>query len=57
METTVAKTEGYCLSVATVKQISDNLRVSGHANPNDLQLMLNLMKPKYFILSKVNTAS
>ena len=23
--------------------------MSGHANPNDLQLMLNLMKPKYFI--------
>lgn len=25
------------------------MRVSGHANPNDLQLMLNLMRPTYFI--------
>ena len=50
METTVAKTEDIVHRAgATVKQISDNLRVSGHANPNDLQLMLNLMKPKYFI--------
>ena len=50
METTVAKTEDIVYRAgATVKQISDNLRVSGHANPNDLQLMLNLMKPKYFI--------
>ncbi|MEE1498450.1 MAG: ribonuclease J, partial [Enterococcus hirae] len=32
-----------------VKLISENMRVSGHANPNDLQLMLNLMRPTYFI--------
>ena len=50
METTVAKTEDMIYrSGGDVKQISDNLRVSGHANPNDLQLMMNFMKPKYFI--------
>jgi len=50
METVVAKTEDIIYRAGgTVKNISDNLRVSGHASPNDLQLMLNLMKPKYFI--------
>ncbi|MDF0479239.1 ribonuclease J [Vagococcus sp. PNs007] len=50
METTVAKTEDMIYRAGgTVKSISDNFRVSGHANPNDLKLMLNLMKPKYFI--------
>lgn len=50
METVVAKTEDMVYRAGgDVKQISDNLRVSGHANANDLQLMLNLMSPKYFI--------
>jgi len=50
METIVAKTEDMIYRAGgTVKQISDNFRVSGHANPNDLQLMLNMMKPKYLI--------
>lgn len=50
METVVAKTEDIVYRAGgTVKQISDELRVSGHGNANDLQLMLNLMKPKYFI--------
>lgn len=50
METTVAKAEDMIYKAGgTVKSISDNFRVSGHANPNDLKLMLNLMKPKYFI--------
>lgn len=50
METVVAKTEDIVYRAGgTVKQISDNFRVSGHANPNDLQLMLNLVRPKYFI--------
>ena len=31
----------------TVKQITQNLHVSGHANGRDLQLMINLLKPKY----------
>ncbi|MGC6770231.1 ribonuclease J [Enterococcus sp. LJL51] len=50
METVVAKTEDIVYRAGgTVKQISDNLRVSGHGNPTDLQLMINLMKPKYFV--------
>ncbi len=50
METTVAKTEDMVYRAGgTVKQISDNLRVSGHGNQNDLKLMINFMKPKYFI--------
>lgn len=50
METVVAKTEDIVYRAGgTVKQISDNLRVSGHGNPADLQLMLNLMKPTFFI--------
>lgn len=31
----------------SVKMITQNLRVSGHANGRDLQLMMNLIKPKY----------
>ncbi len=50
METMVAKTEDIIYRAGgTVKLISENMRVSGHANPNDLQLMLNLMRPTYFI--------
>ena len=50
METYVAKTEDMIYRAGgTVKNISDNMRVSGHANPKDLQLMLNLMHPNCFI--------
>lgn len=50
METIVAKTEDMIYrSGATVKNISENFRVSGHANPSDLQLLLNLLKPDYLI--------
>ena len=50
METIVAKTEDIIYRAGgTVKLISENMRVSGHANPNDLQLMINLMKPTYFV--------
>jgi ribonuclease J len=50
METMVAKTEDMIYRAGgTVKMISDNLRVSGHAHPRDLQLMMNFMQPKYFI--------
>lgn len=50
VETTVAKTEDMIYRAGgTVKTISDNLYVSGHGNQNDLKLMLNLMKPKYFV--------
>lgn len=50
METTVAKTKDWIYKAgATVKTVSDNVKVSGHASPKDLQLMLNLMRPKYVI--------
>ncbi|MFR4750479.1 MAG: ribonuclease J [Enterococcus raffinosus] len=50
METTVAKTEDMIYRAGgIVKSISENLRVSGHANPRDLQMMMNFMSPKYFI--------
>lgn len=31
----------------TVKMITQNLRVSGHANARELQLMMNLLRPQY----------
>ncbi|AQS52923.1 Ribonuclease J 2 [Jeotgalibaca dankookensis] len=50
METVVAKTKNILYRAgATVKEISDTLKVSGHATPNDLKLMMNLLQPKYFI--------
>lgn len=50
METIVAKTEDMVYRAGgVVKTISDNLQVSGHGNQNDLKLMMNLLKPKYFI--------
>ncbi|MGX6978058.1 ribonuclease J [Vagococcus elongatus] len=50
METEMAKTEDMVYRAGgTVRTISDNIKVSGHASPDELQLMLNLMKPKYFI--------
>ncbi|CAD5899809.1 MULTISPECIES: ribonuclease J [Carnobacterium] len=50
METTVAKTEDMIYRAGgTVKQISTNLKASGHGTAKDLQLMINLLKPTYFI--------
>lgn len=50
METQVAKAEDMVYRAGgQVKLIAQDLRVSGHANPNDLQLMMNFMKPTYFI--------
>lgn len=50
VETTVAKTEDMIYRAGgMVKSISENMRVSGHANPRDLQLMINFLKPKYFV--------
>lgn len=50
MEVTVAQAENLIYRAGgTVKQISDNLKASGHATPNDLKLMINLLKPTYFI--------
>lgn len=50
METAVAKTRDMIYRAgADVKAISDELNSSGHASRNDLQLMMNLLKPKYVI--------
>lgn len=50
MEVNVAKTENQVYRAGgTVKSISDNLKASGHATPNDLQWMINLLNPEYFI--------
>lgn len=47
-ETTVAKTKDLIYRAgAQVKSISDNVHASGHATPNDLKLLVNLLKPKY----------
>ncbi|MGX5164928.1 ribonuclease J [Limosilactobacillus reuteri] len=49
-ETEVQKTKDMIYRTgAEVKFISDDLNPSGHANQNDEQLMLNFMKPKFFI--------
>ena len=49
-ETEVQKTKDMIYRTgAEVKFISDDLNPSGHANQNDDQLMLNFMKPKFFI--------
>ena len=50
METNVAKTRDMIYrSGADVKSISDELNYSGHASKNDLQLMMNLLKPRYVL--------
>lgn len=49
-ETEVQKTKDMIYRTgAEVKFISDDLNPSGHANQNDEQLMLNFMKPQFFI--------
>lgn len=50
MEVSVSKTENQVYRAGgTVKAISDNLKATGHATPKDLQWMINLLNPKYFI--------
>lgn len=50
METMVAKTRDMIYRAgADVKAISDELNSPGHANRNDLQLMMNLLHPRYVI--------
>ncbi|CAK8053716.1 ribonuclease J [Eupransor demetentiae] len=50
MESYVAHTRNMLFKQgADVKQISADLRSSGHASANDLQLMINFVKPKYFM--------
>ena len=47
-EAVVARVENMIYQAGgVVKLITQNLRVSGHANAHDLQLMLNLLQPKY----------
>lgn len=47
-EAVVARVENMIYKAGgSVKSITKNLRVSGHANGRDLQLMLNLLKPQY----------
>ncbi|AYM03036.1 ribonuclease J [Levilactobacillus yiduensis] len=50
MDTTVAQTRDMIYRAGgEVKAISDELNSSGHAYKRDLQLMLNLLKPKYLV--------
>ena len=50
METNIAKTRDMIFrSGANIKTIADNLNLSGHASRNDIQLMINLLKPQYLI--------
>ncbi|EXJ24253.1 Ribonuclease J2 (endoribonuclease in RNA processing) [Alkalibacterium sp. AK22] len=50
MEVTVAETENLIYRAGgTVVKLSSLLKASGHATPNDLQLMINLLHPTYFI--------
>jgi len=50
MEVTMAKTENLIYRAGgTVTKISDKYKASGHATPGDLQLMINLLNPRYFI--------
>lgn len=47
-EAVVARVENMIYqSGGVVKSVTDNLRVSGHANARDVQLLLNLLRPKY----------
>lgn len=50
MEVEVSKTENLVYRAGgKVKTISDNLKASGHGTPTDLQWMINLLNPEYFI--------
>lgn len=47
-EAVVARVENMIYQTGgVVKSVTDNLRVSGHANARDVQLMLNLLRPTY----------
>lgn len=49
-EAAVARVENLIYKAGgRVKSITKNLRVSGHANARDLQLLINLLKPKYLM--------
>lgn len=50
MEKVVGRTKNMIYGAGgSVKEISDTFKVSGHATPNDLKLMMNLLHPTFFI--------
>lgn len=50
VEVAAAKTENKVYRAGgKVKAVTDNLKASGHGTPKDLQWMLNLLDPEYFI--------
>ncbi|MCC5895006.1 MAG: ribonuclease J [Alkalibacterium sp.] len=50
MEVMVADTENMIYRAGgRVVKLSSKIKASGHATPNDLQLMINLLNPTYFI--------
>ncbi len=50
METILAKTKDMIYRAGgEVKAVGDDLHASGHANKNDLQLMLNLLHPQFLM--------
>ncbi|WP_407891352.1 ribonuclease J [Lacticaseibacillus sp. N501-2] len=50
METMAARTKDLIYRAGgEVKTVSDTLHASGHANKQDLQLMLNLLRPKFVV--------
>lgn len=50
MEKVVGRTKNMIYGAGgSVKEISDTFKVSGHATPNDLKLMINLLHPTFFI--------
>ena len=50
METVVADTKNKVYQAGgTVVELTEEYKSSGHASPKDLQMLLQLLKPKYFI--------
>lgn len=50
METAIARTKDMIYRAeAEVVEMADNAKASGHATPNDLKLMMNLLQPTFFI--------
>lgn len=50
MEVTMGETENLIYRAGgIVQKISDQVKASGHGTPQDLQLMINLLDPEYFV--------
>lgn len=50
METAIARTKDMIYRAeAEVFEMANSLKASGHATPNDLKLMMNLLQPTFFI--------